>query len=207
MSMEQNLLADFSLCASTLGALFSYNPSDKRTHRLIELFQSSEWVSEWPYSTSIDSQQIDQLFKQSKEEKETLENAYQRLFKSESTLPAAPWGSVYLDKNNALFGITTLELRAWLRNNKINVQLAQDEPEDHIGFLLLLAAWLAENKPELLQELLEIHLLPWAYSFFDKMQQQSQHAFYRACALLSAESLQYFQQVAKLTPVTKPLYI
>ncbi|NHX33579.1 Tat proofreading chaperone DmsD, partial [Escherichia coli] len=97
---------------------------------------------------------IDKLFQDSLSESETLQEAYQRLFIGPYALPAPPWGSVYLDKENVVFGISTLELRAWLRNNQINIELNQKEPEDHVGLIFLLTAWVIENKPELLRELL-----------------------------------------------------
>ncbi len=207
INMEQKLLADFSLCAQTLGALFSYNPSDARVNKLIHLFSSSEWQSEWPFNNIYDCQRIDKRFQDSLNEQETLQEAYQRLFIGPDALPVPPWGSVYLDKENNVFGISTLELRAWLRNNQINIELNQNEPEDHIGLLLLLTAWVVENKPELLRGLLEMHLLPWAYRYLEKMQLQSGHAFYEATALLANETLKYIQQAIQLNPINKEIYL
>ena len=40
-----------------------------------------------------------------------------------------------------------------------------DEPEDHIGTMLVLLAWLAEERPELVDEFLCDHLLTWTLSF------------------------------------------
>lgn len=207
INMEQKLLADFSLCAQTLGALFSYNPSDARVNKLIHLFSSSEWQSEWPFNNIYDCQRIDKRFQDSLNEQETLQEAYQRLFIGPDALPVPPWGSVYLDKENSVFGISTLELRAWLRNNQINIELNQNELEDHIGLLLLLTAWVVENKPELLRGLLEMHLLPWAYRYLEKMQLQSGHAFYEATALLANETLKYIQQAIQLNPINKEIYL
>jgi hypothetical protein len=47
-----------------------------------------------------------------------------------------------------LFGDSTLALRQWMRENAIAFEMQQNEPEDHFGTLLLLAAWLAENGRE-----------------------------------------------------------
>ncbi|MEX6230859.1 Tat proofreading chaperone DmsD [Providencia hangzhouensis] len=203
--MEQKLLADFSLCAQTLGTLFYYDPSDARVNKLIDLFTTSEWLAEWPFTQDYDCQRIDKLFQDSLSESETLQEAYQRLFIGPYALPAPPWGSVYLDKENVIFGISTLELRAWLRNNQINIELNQKEPEDHVGLLFLLTAWVIENKPELLRELLELHFLPWVYRYLEKMQLQSGNAFYEASALLATETLRHIQQAAKLNPANKEL--
>nr|QLQ63794.1 Tat proofreading chaperone DmsD [Providencia rettgeri] len=204
-NMEQKLLADFSLCAQALGALFYYDPSDARVNKLIDLFTTSEWLAEWPFTQDYDCQRIDKLFQDNLSESETLQEAYQRLFIGPYALPAPPWGSVYLDKENVIFGISTLELRAWLRNNQINIELNQKEPEDHVGLLFLLTAWVIENKPELLRELLELHFLPWVYRYLEKMQLQSGNTFYEASALLATETLRHIQQAAKLNPANKEL--
>ncbi|MEQ4674337.1 Tat proofreading chaperone DmsD [Providencia vermicola] len=205
--MEQKQLDDMSLCIQTLGALFSYDPSDPRVSRLIELFSTSEWLTEWPLTAHYDCQRINQLFQGDTKQSETLKEAYERLFIGPNALPAPPWGSVYLDKENVLFGISTLELRAWLRNNQINIELNANEPEDHVGLLFLLTAWVIQNKPELLNDLLEIHFLPWIYRYLEKMQLQSGNHFYEATALLATETLKYLQKEAQLTPVNKELYL
>lgn len=85
------LLADFSLCAQTLGALFYYDPSDARVNTLIDLFTTSEWLAEWPFTQDYDCQSIDKLFQDSLSETETLQEAYQRLFIGPYALPAPPW--------------------------------------------------------------------------------------------------------------------
>lgn len=204
--MNQKLMADFSLSAQTLGAFFSYNPADSRVNPLITLFQSGEWMTEWPFAEYCDCQRINQLLADSQQEKQLLAGAYQQLFMGKHPLVTSPWGSVYLDEGNNLFGISTLSLRAWLRNNQINIELKQDEPEDHVGLLLLLAAWIAENKPEKLKELLEAHLLPWVYRYLEKMQEYSNSTFYQAIALLASQTLRYVQQEMALTPAHHTLY-
>ena len=53
---------------------------------------------------------------------------YNRLFIGPSKLPAPAWGSVYLDPENVIFGIETLELREWMRASGVNMTLAEKEP-------------------------------------------------------------------------------
>lgn len=205
--MEQKQLDDFSLCIQTLGALFSYDPADSRVSKLIALFRTSEWLTEWPLTMHYNCQKIDQLFQGQANQSESLKEAYERLFIGPKALPAPPWGSVYLDKENVLFGISTLELRAWLRNNQVNIELSASEPEDHVGLLFLLTAWVIQNKPELLSDLLEIHFLPWVYRYLEKVQLEGGSAFYEATALLATETLKYLQKEVQLTPVNKALYL
>ena len=42
---------------------------------------------------------------------------YRRLFIGPGAKPAPPWGSVYTDRECVVFGATTLELRAWMREH------------------------------------------------------------------------------------------
>ncbi len=73
---------------------------------------------------------------------ESLPQARQRLFIGPYALPSPPWGSVWLDRESVLFGDSTLALRQWMRENGIQFEMQQNEPEDHFGSLLLLAAGL-----------------------------------------------------------------
>lgn len=77
-------------------------------------------------------------------------------------------GSVWLDRESVLFGDSTLALRQWMREKGIQFEMKQNEPEDHFGSLLLMAAWLAENGRQTeCEELLAWHLFPWSTRFLD----------------------------------------
>lgn len=103
---------------------------------------AGEWVQDWPLSPET-LQPVADTFATSSDE--PLTDAWQRLFIGPYALPAPPWGSVWLDRESVLFGDSTLALRQWMRENGIAFEMQQNEPEDHFGTLLLLAAWLIEN--------------------------------------------------------------
>ena len=88
-----------------------------------------------------------------------LTEQYQNLFIGPNELLAPPWGSVYLDPECVIFGIQLLALRDFLKRHQIAFQAQQDEPEDHIGLMLMLAAYLAETRPHLLVEFLSQHFI------------------------------------------------
>lgn len=119
---------------------------------------------------------------------------YRRLFIGPAAKPAPPWGSVYTDKECVVFGLTTLELRRWMREN--GIERAEDEktPEDHIGLMLVLMAWIAENKPELLEDYLQLHLLTWSSHFLGQLQAAATHPFYEGLAQLTKDSLEGIQE-------------
>lgn len=122
--MEQQLITDISLTARILGAAFYYAPTEKSD--IVELLSSQKWVEEWPYGNEEEKQRIATLLSQTSFNEETLAQAYQRLFVGPYALPAPPWGSVYLDHENVLFGNSTLDLREWMLENGIDIALTQN---------------------------------------------------------------------------------
>ena len=94
---------------------------------------------------------------------------YRRLFIGPGAKPAPPWGSVYTDRECVVFGATTLELRAWMREHGVARTADEKTPEDHIGLMLALMAWLAQNQPADLNEFLGLHFLTWAGHFLDEL--------------------------------------
>ena len=63
-------------------------------------------------------------------------------------------------------------------------------PEDHIGLMLALMAWIARNRPEVLDEYLREHLLTWSSHFLDALAAASEHPFYEGLARLTKASLE-----------------
>lgn len=124
---------------------------------------------------------------------------YRQLFVGPGPKSAPPWGSVYTDKDQVFYGESTLELRTWLRLNSIEISAGQsEEPEDHIGTMLELMAWLAQNKPELLNEFLSVHFLPWASHVLEIVEHESKHPFYQGLAVVTRLSLTGIQNALDL---------
>ena len=151
--------------ARVLGALFYFAPNSTLAEPLVTAFTDGEWVTQWPYPI-LHADTLSAGFASPAEE--SLAEAWQRLFIGPDALPSPPWGSVWLDRENVLFGDSTLALRQWMRENQIAFDVQQNEPEDHFGTLLMLAAWLVENgREEACNQLLAWHLLPWAPRFLE----------------------------------------
>ena len=135
----------FAFSARVLGALFYFAPDSDQAAPLVKALTAGEWVQDWPLPAET-LHPVADTFASSSDE--PLADAWQRLFIGPYALPAPPWGSVWLDRESVLFGDSTLALRQWMRENNIAFEMQQNEPEDHFGTLLLLAAWLAENGRE-----------------------------------------------------------
>lgn len=183
------MLEKIALTGRVLGVLLYAPPTSKECQPLLASLVDSQWLSEWPYEGAEPAAALiaEGL---TGNQPETLEEAYQRLFVGPYALPAPPWGSVYLDKESVLFGDSTLRLRQWLRVNGIEAQREQNEPEDHIGTILMMAAWLAEeHQDQMVSSLIAQHLLPWAPRYLALLEQHAGHPFYQGIAQLAQVTL------------------
>ena len=194
----------FALSARVLGALFYFAPDSAQAEPLVAAFSTSDWATDWPLSQEELSPVLETLQTPSDE---PLRDAWQRLFIGPYALPAPPWGSVWLDRESVLFGESTLELRQWMRDNAIAFEVQQNEPEDHFGTLLLLAAWLSEiGRDDARDRLLAQHLLPWSPRFLTVLEQEAHHPFYQALAQLARLTLDSWQAALPVPVADKPLY-
>ncbi|HHG8774990.1 TPA: Tat proofreading chaperone DmsD [Raoultella planticola] len=191
-----------ALSARTLGALFSFAPHDEQAAALVDTLQDGSWQAQWPYPLAGAG-----VAGFAAESEETLPQAWQRLFIGPWALPAPPWGSVWLDKENVLFGDSTLALREWMRANGIAHATRSPEPEDHFGTLLLLAAWLCESgQDEAFSQLLAWHLLPWSGRFLQVFVAEAGHPFYQSLGQLAQATLTHWQSQLSVAVTEKPLY-
>lgn len=187
-----------------LGGLFYYNPQTENMRPLVSAFRDGSWAQEWPEAIPFNEALINAF---QAESPEPLNDAFQRLFVGPYALPSPPWGSVWLDRENVLFGDSTLALRQWMRENGIAFEAQQNEPEDHFGTLLMLAAWLKENqREEEWQQLLSWHLLPWSGRFLEAFVAQAAHPFYEALGKLAQQTLAFWQTQLLMPVADKKLY-
>ncbi len=133
---------------------------------------------------------------------------FNRLFIGPYRLPAAPWGSVYLDSENVIFGNETLELREWMRSNGVVLNLPEKEPEDHFGLVLLMLSFAANNgvADDQIDALLSHHLLSWAPRFLELFEQGAESDFYVGLAKLASITLNAWSECFCVTPEQRRLY-
>ncbi|ASV55334.1 hypothetical protein LJPFL01_1971 [Lelliottia jeotgali] len=194
----------FALSARVLGALFYFSPESEQTAPLVTALTTTDWYQDWPLEQASLLPVAETLRTPSDE---PLPDAWQRLFIGPWALPAPPWGSVWLDRESVLFGDSTLALRQWMRDNSIAFEMKQNEPEDHFGTLLMLAAWLAENERDAERnQLLAWHLLPWSQRFLTVFIEQANHPFYVGIAQLARLMLADWHSALLIPVADKTLY-
>lgn len=195
---------NFIVTARVLGALFYYPPQSEQCQPLVAAFTRGDWAEQWPLPQTDLAPLVAEFAAPCDE---PLSEAWQRLLIGPWALPAPPWGSVWLDKESVLFGDSTLALRQWMRENNIAFDSQQNEPEDHFGTLLLLAAWLAEEgNTSACDRLLAWHLLPWAGRFLTVFTDEAQHPFWRAAGKLAQLTLAQWQSHLLIPVAQKPLF-
>lgn len=171
---------------------------------------ASDIVGEWPMGAPSNLEAAQTSIRQGVADGQApLLEAYRILFEGPQHLQAPPWGSVYLDPDSVIFGISTLDLRRWLKENGIQRDTSADRgrlPDDHIGNMLVLLGWLIAEKPQLVDGFLTEHLVPWAFRYLHLAQEASPSPFFRGCFLLAEETLAGLLQERGLTPPTRKLY-
>lgn len=153
--MELNQLSNPEFCIITrlIGALYYYRPVDYKTYHIQEALEAN--------STELDElSELLSLFRHADPEALQLEHDY--LFSGVGDMPAPPWGSVYLDKEQVVFGDSMLEYRHFLKQHGLSFDQSQTEPEDHIGLMLMvLSMMLEQENDEAIRALLQTHLMTW----------------------------------------------
>ena len=184
-----------------LGALFYRAPGDPELAGVRDYLSSGGLVADWPWGTPTELVSIADDFSAVPDEAE-LAQQYQRLFIGPDALPAPPWASVYLDRENSLWGDSTFRLADFCAEQGIECTSEQNEPPDHFGLLCSLFALLAESRDRaLLCDFLAEHVLPWSGRYLELFSSAAQDSpFYRASAALENCSLNGLQAQWQIEP-------
>ena len=204
--IDKRVLEGIAFVGRSLGPFFRYDPSREfdvigPSYDAIAQMDAQAASREWPFADAKTVFKALCLMQEGLEDdldESAIVWEYRRLFVGPGHKAAPPWGSVYTDKDGVMFGGTWVALREWMRANGLAVEGEGREPEDHIGLMLELMAWIADNRPELLGDYLALHLLPWAGHFADGMRDAAQHPFFEGLAVLTKASLDGIQEALGL---------
>ena len=185
----------------TLGPLFLDDPRhEEQVVPAIKAFAALDVdaaAEEWPFVEADDARGALALMKEGAQagaQSDEVVWEYRRLFVGPAPKPAPPWGSVYTDRECVVFGGTCLELRQWMREVGIERLGDEKDPEDHIGLMLLLVAWIAEHRPEVLEGCLRLHVLPRSSHLLEELEDAAEQPLYKGLARLARMSLEGMQE-------------
>ena len=185
--------SDISTVLKICGALFYYRPEEYQSVNIATLLENVD--------TPL-KQLADTLFTFKNENKNDLQLEHDRLFSGIGDMPAPPWGSVYLDKESVVFGESMLQYRYFLQKCRLLLVTVQNEPEDHIGLMLMASGILFEEERILLgKELLEEHLMTWFCFFIKRFKKATQSSAYRQLAEMVEQILLILVDRYQITPL------
>jgi TorA maturation chaperone TorD len=94
-----------------------------------------------------------------------------------------------------------------MRDNLVQVNLVEKEPEDHFGIMLLMVSWAVTHSvtEEGIDAFFEEHLLPWSGRFLELFVANVDSAFYEAAGRLAQATLADWETRFELEPLTVPL--
>lgn len=185
-----------------LGQNFYSRPTVENEQVRATLKQLPELLN-WPEKDKI-TQQIDSLPQWDIGE---LEYQYSVLFEGQGEMPCPPWGSVYLDKENIVFGESTTDYRAFLRRNGIEIKREYREPEDQFGLMLLALSQLLESgNSDAGMTLITEHLMPWGERYLELLSNNNVSEYYASLAKVTKELFDLLQREFDYSVTTKALY-
>ncbi len=185
-----------------LGQNLYTRPSGENEQIRDSLMQLPELLN-WP-----DKEKIDSLVKALPVINiEELEYQFSVLFEGQGDMPCPPWGSVYMDQHNIVFGESTAEYRAFLRQNGLEIKTELKEPEDQFGLMMLaLAQLLEKGNSEAGMVLITDHLMPWGERYLELLATNSVSLFYALIAKVTKELFALLQSEFEYKVKLQPLY-
>ncbi|OED40376.1 hypothetical protein ACH42_16540 [Endozoicomonas sp. (ex Bugula neritina AB1)] len=188
-----------------LGTLFYYSPESEEAQEMISQLPSIPDLFPWSEMQLVTN--LCQSFAEV-DINAGLAYTYATLFERQGDLPAPPWGSVYLDKENMLFSDSTEAYCRFLEKYELELNTAAKDPEDQFGLMILTLGVLMESEnDEATIELLAIHLLPWAYRYLELVGEADKSHFYAPLATLAEQFLREVQEAYEVTPQPLELFL
>ncbi|MCG9703250.1 molecular chaperone [Vibrio natriegens] len=185
-----------------LGQSLYVRPSVENEHIRDTLKQLPDLLN-WP-----DNNIISQLIASLPDlEIDELEYQYSVLFEGQGEMPCPPWGSVYLDKDNMVFGESTSDYRVFLRLHGLEIESEVREPEDQFGLMLFVLGQLLETgHSDAGMMLITEHLMPWGGRYLGLLSNNSVSEFYAILGQVTQVLFDVLQSEFEYSITSKPLY-
>ena len=188
-----------STIARILGSFFYYPLTHETNRQVCQMIADSEDQEDSPFAELLKAVEADGA--------DDLAIDFQQLFEGCEVMPAPPWGSVYLDKEQVIFGETTVAYRRFLADKEMSLDTGMREPEDQFGLMLMAMSKLAEAEDsEAIKALLSVHLLPWAPRYLELMQKNANTQSYQLLGAMAEQWLAFIAEELAVTAVEKKVY-
>lgn len=188
-----------STIARILGSFFYYPLTHETNRQVCQMIADSEDQEDSPFAELLKAVEADGT--------DDLAMDFQQLFEGCEVMPAPPWGSVYLDKEQVIFGETTVAYRRFLADKEMSLDTGMREPEDQFGLMLMAMSKLAEAEDsEAIKALLSVHLLPWAPRYLELMQKNANTQSYQLLGAMAEQWLAFIAEELAVTAVEKKVY-
>ncbi len=220
-TLNKETLLQYQAIANILHHVISVDP-DIAT---LEQFKQDELAAQWPRLVGSETEeqgiallaQYLENWQGSEEESLHLRKDFTRLFCGPGKPLAGPWGSIYLCEGNLLNDVSTKALQQFYHQHDIKVDLSINEPVDHLGMMFAVLAYLLgllaensdvddESQQKIVGELLQLHMLPFAYRVLHLVQENALTAYFEGMGILGAILLEQLCQQFKIIPVSHKLY-
>ncbi len=186
-----------------LGTLFYYSPTSEEASSVISELAELPALLDWQKPSLIEEATARLCSADIAE----LPYQFSLLFEGQGAMPAPPWGSVYMDRENLLLGETAQAYRQFLRTNEVVLDTDLNEPEDQFGLMILAMAYFMETEnDDAVVELLGTHLLPWSGRYLELVAEADQSGFYRALAVVAEAFLKEVADAYEVTVEIRQLY-
>lgn len=190
-----------------VGACFLQQPNEPAAEQAIAMLRGMDVASDWPFGTDDERTRAGKLIEEgASEDIHALRTEFTRMFRGPASLPAPPWGSVYMDRDQVRYGCTWLDLRNWMREHAVSSLYEEKEPEDQFGHLLMLCSEVAQARPDLLGDLLANHVLTWSDHYLDLFDSSVDSPTYAAAAVLARATLSDLRGLLDITPAHRRFY-
>ncbi|MBC7001010.1 molecular chaperone TorD family protein [Photobacterium sp. BZF1] len=188
-----------STIARILGSFYYYPLTHETNRQVCQMIADSEDQEDSPFAELLKAVEEDGA--------DDLAMDFQQLFEGCEVMPAPPWGSVYLDKEQVIFGETTVAYRRFLADKEMSLDTGMREPEDQFGLMLMAMSKLAEAEDsEAIKALLSVHLLPWAPRYLELMQKNANTQSYQLLGAMAEQWLAFIAEELAVTAVEKKVY-
>lgn len=218
--MNSETILELHAIANILQHVLLTDPS--REH--VNQFKQEHLMKRWPLLTHAQLEKdgiqlLDDFFnnwENTEVEETALRLDFTNLFCGLGAPLSPPWGSVYLSEEQLLNGPSTKKLIRFYDTHNIQVSYQINEPVDHLGLMFTVVAHLLkliaeqdefQYQENLLSELLQLHLFPFAGRVFELMRAQATTPYYQGFACLGENYLKALATHFKVIRVQHKLYL